>query len=109
MGPGDAFFIIVIVSLVTLYTRITSFMVFPNAEKAPKAILYLGRFLPTAIIGMLIVYSIRDIRMLTVSYWMPEIIAIAIVAVLHIWKKNSLISICGGTAVYMVLIQFIFV
>ena len=92
----------------TLFLRDAPFLLFRNAEKTPNIILYLGRVLPAALMGMLVVYCLKDVQLLTFPHGIPEAIAIIAVVLLHLWKRNSLLSIGGGTALYMLLVQFIF-
>ena len=70
---------------------------------------YLGRVLPPAMMGLLVVYCLRSVDLLSGSHGLPEAIAVAGIAALHLWKRNVLLSIAGGTAVYMLLVQAVFV
>lgn len=72
-------------------------------------ILYLGRVLPPAVIAMLIIYCLKDISFAQAGGWVPQFISVAVVVVLHLWKHNNLLSIFGGTILYMVLVQAVFV
>lgn len=105
----EALAIIFIVGIITAATRALPFLLFPDNKKKPDFILYLGKVLPFAIMGMLIVYCLKKVSIISYPFGIPEVIAILIVAVLHLWKKNTLISIFGGTAIYMTLVQYIFV
>ena len=75
----------------------------------PRIVDYLGNVLPYAMIGLLVVYSLKNVNPLAGSHGIPEAIAIAVIVILHIWKRNMLLSIAGGTAIYMVLLQLVFV
>ena len=99
---------IVVAVLVTAATRFIPFLIFRKKESTPAIITYLGQVLPCAIIGMLVVYCLKDIQFLTAPFGIPELIGCAIVAVLHIWKRNSLLSIGVGTVCYMLLVQLVF-
>ena len=99
---------IAICALGTMTTRFLPFIVFSRGEETPKYIRYLGKALPGAIFGMLIVYCLKNVSVLTYSYGLPELIGIAVTAGMHIWKRRTLLSIAAGTAVYMLLIQFVF-
>ncbi|MBE6954774.1 MAG: branched-chain amino acid transporter AzlD [Ruminococcaceae bacterium] len=99
---------IAILALGTLFLRAAPFLLFRNAEKTPKIILYLGRVLPAALMGMLVVYCLKDVQLLTSPHGIPEAIAIVAVILLHLWKRNSLLSIGGGTVLYMILVQLVF-
>ena len=99
---------IAILALGTLFLRAAPFLLFRNAEKTPKIILYLGRVLPAALMGMLVVYCLKDVQLLSFPHGLPEVIAIVAVVLLHLWRRNSLLSIGGGTALYMILVQLVF-
>ncbi len=101
--------IILLVALTTLATRAIPFIVFPEGKKIPKAVEYLGKVLPPAVIGMLVVYCFKSVNLLSFSFGLPEFIAGITVVVLHLWKRNNLLSIGTGTILYMILIQYVFV
>lgn len=92
----------------TMATRFLPFLVFSGDKPAPKYIQYLGKALPAAIFGMLMVYCLKNVSILTGSHGIPELIAIAVVVSLHLWKRQMLLSIAGGTVCYMLLVQFVF-
>ncbi|GAB6160152.1 branched-chain amino acid transporter permease [Howardella ureilytica] len=96
------------VVLGTVITRFLPFIIFPSGKTTPKYIQYLGKVIPGSIFGLLVVYALRNTNVLSGSHGIPEAIAIGIIIVLHLWKRNMLISIAGGTISYMLLIQFIF-
>ncbi|MCL1844288.1 MAG: branched-chain amino acid transporter permease [Defluviitaleaceae bacterium] len=100
--------IIAILAVGTAVTRFLPFIFFPNAEAAPRFVNYLGKVLPAAAISLLVVYSFRDVEFTAGPYGLPEVISIAAVAGLHVWRKNTLLSIAAGTVIYMVLVQFVF-
>lgn len=100
--------LIVVAVLVTMATRFLPFLIFGENRKTPPIIEYLGKVLPFAIMGMLVVYCLKDISVLRFPYGLPELIACAAVVVLHVWKRNSLLSIGGGTVCYMLLVQLVF-
>lgn len=99
---------ILVAAAVTAATRFLPFLIFGNGKKTPDIIVYLGKVLPYAIIGMLVVYCMKDVKFLQYPYGLPEIIACVAVAALHIWKRNSLLSIGVGTVFYMLLVQLVF-
>lgn len=101
--------LIAIVSLVTMLLRFLPFFVFGSGKETPKFITYLGKYLPYAIMGMLVVYCLKGISFVTAPHGLPELIAVAAVVLLHLWKRNTLLSIGGGTVLYMILIQVVFV
>lgn len=92
-------------ALATMLTRFLPFFVFRSDKPMPKYIEYLGKALPGAIFGMLVVYCLKNVNVLNGSHGLPELIAIAAVVVLHLWKRNMLLSIGGGTVCYMLLVQ----
>lgn len=100
--------LIVVAALVTMATRFLPFLIFGNSKKTPDLIVYLGKVLPYAIMGMLVVYCMKDVAFLTAPYGIPELLGCAVVAALHLWKRNSLLSIGVGTVFYMVLVQLVF-
>ena len=100
--------IILAVSLGTQITRWLPFLLFPESKQPPKAVLYLGKVLPPAMMGLLVVYCFKNVSWLSGSHGAPELLATAAVVGLHLWKKNVLLSIAGGTAMYMVLLQVVF-
>ena len=101
--------IIVLVALTTFATRAIPFILFPDSRKIPKAVVYLGKVLPPAVIGMLVVYCFKSVSFITSPFGLPELIAGMVVVLLHVWKRNNLLSIGTGTVLYMVLIQYVFV
>lgn len=96
------------VVLGTMLTRFIPFILFPAGKPTPKYIQYLGNVLPSAVFGLLIIYCLKDVSVFTGSHGIPEILSIALVVGLHLWKRQMLLSIAGGTVFYMVLVQFIF-
>lgn len=99
---------IAVVVLGTMLTRFLPFIIFPAGKPTPKYIQYLGRVLPAAVFGLLVVYCLKNVRILSGSHGLPELISIALVIVLHLWKRQMLLSIAGGTVCYMLLVQLMF-
>ncbi len=98
--------IVLVTALATLATRVVPFFLFgKTGQEVPKAIVYLGKVLPPTVMATLVIYSVRHISFMENSLWMNEIIAVVITAVVHVWRRNTLISIAAGTAVFMVLVQ----
>lgn len=95
------------VVLGTMATRFLPFLVFPKGKTPPKFVQYLGKVLPCAAIGLLVVYCFKDVAS-SGTYGIPEILSVLLIIVLHKWKKNTLLSIGGGTALYMLLVQTMF-
>ena len=100
--------IVVVAVLATMVTRFLPFLIFRGDKKAPDAIVYLGKVLPYAIMGMLVVYCLKDVKFAVYPYGLPEFIGCGVVAALHVWKRISLLSIGVGTVVYMILVQLVF-
>lgn len=96
------------VVLGTMLTRFLPFAVFPSDRPTSQYVQYLGRVLPSAVIGLLVIYCFKDVNLFTGSHGIPELIAVALVMVLHLWKRQMLLSIAGGTIIYMVLVQLLF-
>ena len=94
--------------LATALTRFLPFVLFPSGSKTPDYVQYLGKVLPGAAIGMLLVYCLKGVNILSFPYGLPELIALACVVLLHLWKRQVLLSIAVGTVVYMLLLQFVF-
>lgn len=92
----------------TVTTRFLPFIIFSSRKPTPQYIQYLGKALPPAIFGMLVVYCLKNVDILSGSHGLPELIAILLVAGLHLWKRQMLLSIAGGTVCYMLLVQFVF-
>lgn len=96
------------VVLGTMTTRFLPFLLFPAGRATPKYIQYLGKVLPAAALGLLVIYSLKGTSLLTGNHGIPEMLAVAFVMILHKWKKQMLLSIAGGTVLYMVLVQTVF-
>jgi len=105
----QALILVAVISLGTILTRALPFILFPNNKETPRFILYLGNVIPYAAIGLLVVYCLKNVSILATPYGIPEGIAIFSVVILHLWRNNTLISIAGGTLIYMVLVQLVFV
>ena len=99
---------IVVVGIGTFLTRVIPFILLPDSKETPKVVLYLGRVLPAACMGLLIIYCLKDISLFEGNHGIPEFIGIACAAGLHYWKRNALLSIFGSTVLYMLMVQFLF-
>ena len=108
LNAGMSFLIIIAVAISSFATRVTPFLIFPKGKEVPSIIHYLGKVLTPAVIGMLVVYCLKGTKVLSAPHGIPELIAVVTVAVLHIWKRNNLLSIGVGTVLYMFLIQVVF-
>ena len=107
MTTTQSILTIAAVALGTMVTRFLPFLIFPEGKNPPEFIKYLGTVLPYAVIGLLVVYCLKDVPG-SGTYGIPELLAIAFIVLLHKWKKNTLLSIGVGTVFYMLLVQFIF-
>ncbi len=99
---------IITMALVTYLVRLAPFVLFGGSVKTPKWVEYAGKYLPPSVMGMLIVYSIKEVDFLAYQSSLPVALAMGATAILHLWKRNNLLSILGGTAVYMIMVQMIF-
>ena len=107
MTVGQSAITIAVVVLGTMLTRFLPFFVFPEGKEPPRYVLYLGKVLPYAVIGLLVVYCLKD-AVFTAFHGLPELMAMAVVAALQKWRKNMLLSMFAGTALYMLLVQTAF-
>ena len=98
MTPSQAAVSIGLMAVITFLTRVLPFLLFDRGDSPPKVVLYLGRVLPPAVIAMLIVYCLRGISFSALPQWLPALLASAAVVLLHLWKRNNLLSIFGGKA-----------
>lgn len=108
MNVTHSILVIAVIALVTMGLRFLPFFIFGGKRQTPEAVTYLGRVLPYAIMGMLVIYCFKNVSFVAKPYGLPEILAGATVVLLHVWKRNTLLSIVTGTIVYMLLIQFVF-
>ena len=109
MNPSYTLAVLLVMALVTLLTRALPFLLFGRSDKQPRIILYLGHVLPPAIIAMLVVYCLQGVSFGAAADWVPALIASSAVVALHLWKKNNMLSIMGGTVLYLILVQAVFV
>lgn len=108
LTSGQSMAVILVIAAATLLTRALPFILFPARRKTPQFVTYLGRVLPFAITGMLVVYCLKNTRVMAFPYGLPEFISIAVVVAVHLWKRNTLLSIGTGTVIYMVMVQLVF-
>ena len=109
MTDFQIFLTIMLSALVTVSLRALAFVLFPGGKQPPKFVIWLGRMLPRAVMMMLVVYCLKNVSFISgkAADWAPTLLAVAFTAGLHVWKKQSVLSICGGTALYMILIHVI--
>ncbi|MDY6268759.1 MAG: branched-chain amino acid transporter permease [Selenomonadaceae bacterium] len=93
----------------TMLTRFLPFLIFTEQKPTPSYIQYLGSALPAAIFGMLVIYCVKDVDFLAGTHGVPELIAMAVTIALHLWRRQMLVSIAGGTICYMFLVQRVFI
>ncbi len=109
LDPVSSLAMILAAAAATFATRAASFLAFPKGRDVPPSVVYIGKVLPPAIIGMLAVYCLRSTSVMAYPYGLPELIACMTVIALHLWKRNILLSIGAGTVLYMALVQMVFV
>ncbi len=97
-----------LIALTSTATRFLPFLLFPAGKDAPPVVRHLGDVLPGAIYSLLLVYCLKNVDIVSGSHGLPEALALAVTAGLHLWKRNMLISISGGTVCYMLLVQLVF-
>ncbi len=103
-----ALLLIAVMAVFTAVTRFLPFLLLGDKRKTPAFVSYLGQVLPYAIMGMLVVYCLKGVQVTRVSSLVPAVLGVGITAGLHLWKHNTLLSILGGTVVYMLLVQMVF-
>lgn len=108
LGFTESLVIILLTAAGIQLTRWLPFLLFPQNKEPPQVILYLGRVLPSAMMGLLVVYCLKEVSWLSAPHGAPELLAILAVVLLHRWKNNVLLSIAGGTVLYMLLVQVVF-
>ena len=98
---------IAVIVMGTVLTRAIAFIAFPSGRKTPAYVRFLGRVLPAAALGMLVIYCLKDVNLLAGTHGIPELVSLAVVAALHLWRKNMFLSIAAGTACYMLLVNLL--
>lgn len=107
--PLESFLTIIVIAAVTFLIRALPFIIFRSNKPISKFVTYLGKVLPYAVIGMLVVYCLKSTSVMTYPFGLPELIAVAFIVVIHVWKHNMLLSVGGGTVLYMILVQAVFI
>ena len=107
-GTAHDLLLVAVIAAVTIALRALPFLLFPEGRAIPKLVTRLSNVLPAAVIGMLVIYCLRGVDVLTVPFGLPELIAVGVVILCHVWKRNTLVSILAGTVCYMLLIQLVF-
>lgn len=108
MNNLQIFFTIVVITIGTMLTRFLPFLIFPAHKETPPYVKFLGEVLPYAVMGLLVVYCLKDVSFVSSVQFLPQLISIVCIILLHTLKKNTLLSIAGGTILYMFLIQIVF-
>ena len=108
LQPWQMIVMILAIAAGTILTRFTSFILFPEKKNPPAFITYLGKMLPAAMMGLLIVYCFRNVSLVKTPHGIPELVCVSVVVLLQLWKGKPLLSIGAGTVLYMFLIQNIF-
>ena len=108
MNELHAVLTVAVVALITAALRFLPFLIFGENRKTPPLVSYLGQVLPYAIMGMLVVYCLKGVSLTTSPFGIPELLGCTAVTLLHVWKRNTLLSIGAGTVCYMLLVQFVF-
>lgn len=109
LSNTEIFITIAMMALGTAVTRFLPFLCFPANKETPKFVRYLGKVLPYSVMGLLLIYCLKDVSVIAAPFALPEAVSIAAITALHLWKRNTLLSIGFGTAIYMILVQFVFV
>lgn len=107
-GTVHDLLLVAVMAAVTIALRALPFLLFPEGREVPELVTRLSNVLPTAVIGMLVIYCLRSVDVLTAPFGLPELIAVGVVILCHVWKRNTLLSILAGTVCYMLLIQLVF-
>lgn len=105
MSNVHSILLIIVISVVTMALRFLPLWIFGNGKQTPAIIQYLGKVLPYAIMGMLVVFCLKNVSFVSAPFGLPELLASGVVVGLHVWKRNTPVSIVGGTVVYMILVQ----
>lgn len=100
--------LVLVIAVITYALRAAPFVLLGHGKEIPSAVSYLGKVLPYAIIGMLVVYCLKGVSLVKAPFGLPELIAGTLVAVLHVWKRSTLLSVGAGTVCYMLLVQLVF-
>ncbi|HHX13878.1 MAG TPA: branched-chain amino acid transporter AzlD [Clostridiales bacterium] len=108
LNPFEIIIMIIALAAGTMITRFTPFLLFPEGKTQPAVITWLGKALPPAMMGLLVIYCLRHVSFTAAPHGLPEFLAIGAIALVHLWRRNVLLSIGGGTVLYMILVQLVF-
>lgn len=109
MNNTHSIILVTVCAVITAALRFIPFLIFSGKRKTPEFISYLGNVLPFAIMGMLVVFCLKNVSITSSPYGIPELISVLTVTVLHIWRRNTLLSIISGTVLYIILVNFVFI
>lgn len=109
LAPIQIVITVLAVALGAMATRVTPFVLFPDGKHPPEVVTYLGNVLPPVMMGLLVVYCLKNVPIAAYPHGLPELISIAFIVFIHLWRKNVLLSIGCGTVLYMFLVQAVFV
>ena len=109
LTPIQIILTVLAVTLGAMMTRFTPFVLFPDGKRPPEVVTYLGSVLPPVMMGLLVVYCLKSVPIVSYPHGLPELISIVFIVIIHLWRKNVLLSIGCGTALYMFLVQAVFV
>lgn len=107
MTTSQQIITIALISLSTIATRALPFILFPSKKHTPKFVQYLGKYLASAVFGMLVVYCLKDVPLLEGNHGIPQLLGILACVILHLWRKNMMLTIAGGTIFYMLIIHLL--
>lgn len=97
-----------LMAVAVVLTRFLPFLLFPSEKHTPRFVRFLGRYLASAVFGMLVVYCLKDVSFAASPHGLPQLLGIGATVALHLWRRNLLLSIAGGTVAYMLLVQYVF-
>lgn len=109
MTQTEQIITVAIVALATLLTRLLPFLIFKSNKPTPRFLIYIGRALPPAVFGMLVVYCLKEVSFGGLSLWAPQLIALSATLLIHLAFRKMLLSIAGGTALYIILVNWVFI
>lgn len=109
MNSTEIIVTILLVALATALTRFLPFILFSGRDKPPKYLAYLGRVLPPAVFAMLVVYCLKGVTLVSSPYGIPELVSVAAVVIIHLLFRKTLLSVIGGTGLYLILVNLVFI
>ncbi len=107
MSTKEQIITIILIALATVATRALPFILFPSEQHTPRFVRFLGKYLASAVFGMLLIYCLKDVPLLSGNHGLPQLLGITVCVLLHLWRRNMLLTIAGGTLSYMLLIHLL--